>query len=77
MLFDVPGIQIQVWIFTTLLYIIFVSSLPKFDPPIVLTIELINEAIFLVIEIFVEHAHNALMTQSLRFLDHCVHETCL
>ena len=49
LLFKVPGIQINVFIYTSIFYVIFISHYPKFDPPTVMWTEIANESIFLVI----------------------------
>lgn len=48
-LFKYPGIQINVFIYSSLLYIIYITHYPKFDPPSILWTELTNEGIFLFI----------------------------
>ena len=49
LLFDYPGIQINVFIYSSILYIIYITHYPKFDPPTVMWSEVVNEAIFILI----------------------------
>lgn len=48
-LFKYPGIQINVFIYTSLLYIIYITHYPKFDPISIMYTEVVNESIFLLI----------------------------
>ena len=48
-LFNYPGIQINVFIYSSILYIIYITHYPKYDPPAIMNTEVINESIFLMI----------------------------
>ena len=48
-LFQYPGLQINVFIYTSLLYIIYITHFPKFDPITIMWTEVINESVFLLI----------------------------
>lgn len=48
-LFKYPGIQINVFIYTSILYIIFITHYPRFNPPSIMWTEVVNEGIFLLI----------------------------
>lgn len=48
-LFQYPGLQINVFIYTSLLYIIYITHFPKFDPITIMWTEVVNESVFLVI----------------------------
>ena len=49
LLFDHPGIQIQVFIFSSIVYQIFIHSYVRFKPKTFLWSELANEAVFLLV----------------------------
>ena len=48
-LFQYPGLQINVFIYTSLLYIIYITHFPRFDPVTIMWTEVVNESVFLVI----------------------------
>ena len=48
-LFKYPGIQINVFIYSSLLYIIYITHFPKFEPKSIMWTEVVNEGIFLLI----------------------------
>ena len=49
LLFTRPGIQINVLLYSSILYIIFITHWPKFNPKTVMWVEVINESILLLI----------------------------
>ena len=48
-LFNFPGIQIQVFIYASLLYIIYISHMYFHDPASSKSLEMLNEALFLLV----------------------------
>ena len=48
-LFSYPGIQIQVFIYTSVLYIIYISHMYFHDPKSSKTLEIFNESLFLLV----------------------------
>ena len=48
-LFRVPGIQINLFIYLSILYVIFIGHCPKFNPRTIYWTEIANEAMFLLI----------------------------
>ena len=48
-LFNYPGIQINVFIYSSILYIIYITHYPKYNPTAIMWTEVINESIFLLI----------------------------
>lgn len=65
-LFEQPGIQVQVMIYMTLLYVIYLGHVEFFETPRAKFLEILNESIFVLIQYNFVLLHNLVEDEALR-----------